>query len=179
MKAAQIYGAALALIMTGTGALAQAQAQTDAGSSKPTLPDSGTYFIINSASEEALQPAMASLGQNVLLQTFNRAGAQKWTLNRKIDPSTKKPTNRYTIRLAGESNSLYFQPHPAVDASAIISMDPSVFVLEAGEAGLLLKSVAKNGDALYTLSSPPSDTETRFGPNDGSAKFRWKCIAAD
>jgi hypothetical protein len=143
------------------------------------LPDSGTYFIVNVASEQALQPVMPSIGQNVFLQPFTRAGLQKWTINRKIDATTKKPTNRYTIKLAGETDGLNFQPHPSVDSSAIISLDTSVFVLDSSDAGILIKSVAKNGDALNTFSSPPSETETRFSPDDGSAKFRWKFIAAN
>ncbi len=144
----------------------------------PKYPDSGTYFIVNAQSEQALQPVGASAGQNVYMAEFTKGGAQKWTITRKIDPVTKKPTNRYTIRLAGDNQGLNFQPHPSVDGSAIISTDTSVFVLDPGEAGYLVKSVSKNGDALFIYPSPPSETETRFGPNDGSAKFRWKFIPA-
>jgi hypothetical protein len=143
------------------------------------LPDSGTYFIVNVASEEALQPVGASIGQNVFMSEFNKGGLQKWSIKRKFDLTTKKPTNRYTIALAGETTGLNFQPHPVADCSAIISIDPSVMVLEKGDAGLLVKSVAKNGDALYIAPSPPGPTETRFGPDDGSTKFRWKFIQAD
>lgn len=141
------------------------------------LPDSGTYFIVNAASGDALQPSMASAGQNVFLKEFNKGGLQKWTLVRKVDPATKKPTNRYNIRLAGENAGLHFQPFPAPDHTAMISTDTSVFVLDSGEGGCLVKSVASNGDALYTYPYPPMDTEARFGPSDGSAKFRWNFIA--
>lgn len=72
-----------------------------------------------------------------------------------------------------------FSAAPSVDSSAIINLDTSVFVLDSSDAGILIKSVAKNGDALNTFSSPPSETETRFSPDDGSAKFRWKFIAAN
>lgn len=145
----------------------------------PALPDTGTYFIVNSQSDEALQAGAASIGQSVFAQEFNKGGLQKWAVTRKIDPKTKKPTNRYTVRLGGEIPGLNFQPHPVTDSNAIISMDTSVFVLESGEGGYLVKSVAKNGDALCIYPSPPSYTETRFAPSDGSAKFRWKFIPAN
>lgn len=142
------------------------------------LPNSGTYFIINASSDEALQPVGPTAGQNVLLYPFNKSGMQKWEINRRIDPATKKPTNKYTIKLAGESG-LSFQPHPVADSSAIISLDPSVFVLEPGDGGLLIKSVQLNGDALYIFPYPPMNTETRFGPDDSSNKFRWKFVSAN
>lgn len=151
---------------------------TGAKAEPPSLPDSGTYFIVNAASEEALQPVQPSSGQNVILQGFSKSGLQKWTITRKIDAVSKKPTNRYTIRLAGENATLNLQPHPVQDCPAIISLDSEVFVLEPGESGFLVKSVTQNGDALCTLQSPPSDTETRFSPNDGSAKYRWNFISA-
>lgn len=143
------------------------------------LPNSGTYFITSMSSDEALQPAAASAGQNVLLFEYNKSGLQKWTIDRKLDPKTKKPTNRYTIKLAGENGELNFEPHPVADMSAILGADKSVMVLESGEAGTLIKSVAKNGDALYVYPQPPMNAEARFGPNDGSTKFRWKFTLAD
>lgn len=164
----------VALSVTGTLAIAS-QAFADA----PPLPDSGTYFIVNSASEQALQPVQPSAGQNVYLQSFNKGGMQKWTLTRKIDPASKKPTNRYNIRLAGENTTLQLQPHPVADCPAIVSTDQSTLVIESGEAGFLIKSVAQNGDALSILPAPPSDTETRFSPDDGSAKYRWSFVSAN
>lgn len=143
------------------------------------MPESGTYFITNVASGEAMQPAAASAGQNVLTYEYNQGGLQKWVLKRKIDAATKKPTNRYNIRLAGEATDLNFQPHPISDATAIISSDESVFTLEPTDSGLVVKSIARNGDALYIVPSPPMNTETHFGPNDGSTKFRWKFTATN
>ncbi len=150
------------------------------GQAEPApLPNSGTYFITNMSSDEALQPVAGSTGQNVYVYEFKKSGMQKWAIDRKLDPKTKKPTNRYTIKLAGEAADLNFEPHPATDSSAILGMDKSTFVLESGEAGILIKSVAKNGDALYIYPNPPMDTETRFGPNDDSTKFRWKFTVAE
>ncbi len=140
------------------------------------LPESGTYFIISASADQAMQPAGSSAGQSVLLYEFNQSGSQKWTVTRKIDPLTKKPTNRYTIRLAGENTDLYFQPHPVIERSAMISNGPSVFVLEAGEDGDMIKSVARNGDALFPIPNPPMNAELHFGASDGSAKFRWKFV---
>jgi len=140
------------------------------------LPASGTYFITNVGTDQALQPAASSVGQNVLLFDFSKGGSQKWTLDRKIDPKTQKPTNRYTIRLAGDNTELKLQPHPAIDKATIISIDGATFVLEPGEAGILLKK--SNGDALYALSNPPASSEACWGPDDGSAKFRWNFVPA-
>lgn len=174
MKFLQKLAVVAAMTVLSSGTVLAQQAPT-----KEPLPDSGTYFIVNVDGEQALQPAMASMGQSVFLQAFNKNGMQKWKITRKIDLTTKKPTNRYTIALAGETSGLNFQPHPSVDACAIISCDTSTFVLDSTDAGLRVKSVTKNGDALYSMASPPSDTETRFGPDDGSEKFRWKFIPAN
>ena len=145
----------------------------------PTLPNTGTYFIVNLSNEEALTTGQAGVGQYVATREFTKAGLQKWAINRKIDIKTKKPTNRYTISLAGETTGLNFQPHPVSDMQSILNNDTSVFVLAPAESGFLVKSVAKNGDALRILESPPSYTETRFAPSDGSDKFLWKFIPAD
>jgi hypothetical protein len=144
-----------------------------------TLPDSGTYFIVNPASGQALQPVGPTPGQNVLLYEFNKGGSQKWTITRKVDPITKKPTNRYTIRLAGENEGLSFQPHPVAERTAMISSGTSVFVLAPGDAGLIIKSVDRNGDALFVSPDPPGNSQAHFGPSDGSGKFSWSFIAAD
>ncbi len=142
------------------------------------LPSSGTYFIINSSSHEALQPNAASLGQSVFLVEFNKGGTQKWAIDRKIDPVTNQPTNRYSIRLAGENEGLNFAPHPSVgDAGPVLGMDKAVFTLEPSADGLILKSVEKNGDALFVFKSDTS--EAHFGANDGSAKFRWNFVRAE
>ncbi len=144
----------------------------------PSLPNTGTYFIVNLANEQALEAGQASMGQYVGTREFTKAGLQKWAIKRKIDIKTNKPTNRYTISLAGETTGLNFQPHPVSAMQSIISNDTSVFVLAPAESGFQVKSVARNGDALCILESPPSYTETRFGPSDGTDKFLWKFIPA-
>lgn len=145
----------------------------------PSLPNTGTYFIVNLANEQALEAGQASAGQYVGTREFNKAGLQKWAIKRKVDLKTNKPTNRYTIRLAGETTNLNFQPHPVSSMQSIISFDPSVFVLAPAESGFQVKSVARNGDALHILDNPPAYTETRFGPSDGTDKFLWKFIPAE
>lgn len=154
-----------------------------AGSSMPTqsvgmpLPNTGTYYIINASSHEALQPGAPSLGQTVFLYEYNQGGTQKWTLTRKIDPATNKPTNRYTIRLAGENRDLNFQPHPSIgDGAAIVGTDKATYVIEPSDQGYLLKSVQKNGDALYVAPQDGANAEPRFGPNDGSARYQWNFV---
>jgi hypothetical protein len=138
-----------------------------------SLPNTGTYFIINNSSSEALQPAGAMVGQNVLMYAADKSGMQKWLVTRNIDPKTKKPTNRYSIQLAGENGDLYLQPHDIAGAASILLQDKSTFVLEAGEDGILVKSPKRNGDAMFIFPSPPMYAEARFGPSDGSAKFMW------
>jgi hypothetical protein len=138
------------------------------------LPGSGTYFILNRSSGEALQPVAASVAQNVLMSPFDKSGSQKWTITRFLDPVTKKPTNRYNIRLAGEFQGLELQPHPSVsDHTALISIDKSVFVMQPKGDGLLLKSVAKNGDAMCIYPVPNDRAEVRFGACDDSDKYVW------
>jgi hypothetical protein len=138
-----------------------------------TLPDSGTYFIVSSSSGEALQPVGPTPGQNVLLYPYNKSGMQKWNLTRIIDPKTKQPTNRYKIRLAGETPDLNFQPHDVEDRTALISSGESIFVFQPKDEALEIKSVKRNGDALFVYPYPPMNSEAHFGPSDGSAKYQW------
>lgn len=144
-----------------------------------TLPDSGTYFITNVGSDEAIQPLGATPGQNVFMYPSSKSGMQKWVLIRKIDPITKKPTNRYTIKTAGET-TLYLQPHPSVsDHTSILLPETSTYSFKPTASGILIESVALNGDAMYAFANPPSNNEVRFGPSDGSTKFYWVFTPAD
>lgn len=137
------------------------------------LPDSGTYFIVNSAANLALEPLAASAGQNVFAQPYSKSGMQKWTINRIIDVKTKKPTNRYNIRVAGEATGLNFLPYPVADHTSMLGPDNAVYVLQPLNGALLVKSVARNGDALFTQPVPEMQTDVKFGPSDSSARFQW------
>jgi len=160
----------LALLLFNVAPAAQSQADL--------LPNSGTYFIVSADTKEALQPEGNTAGQNVFLKEFNQSGMQKWIVTRKIDPKTKKPLNRYTIRLSGENADLYLQPFPAAEHTCMISNGASNFSLAKAGDSFQLKSSAQNGDALFAFPSPPSYTEARFGPSDGSTKYSWDFIAA-
>jgi len=117
------------------------------------------------------------MGQNVFLSEYNKGGTQKWTITRRIDPVTNKPTNRYTIRLAGEASDLNFQPHPSTsDSVPVLGTDKAVFEVEPSQDGLLIKSVSQNGDAMF-VSTQSSGNEPHFGADDGSKKFRWNFIS--
>jgi hypothetical protein len=144
-----------------------------------SLPNTGTYFIVSKSSGEAIQPFGGTPGQNVLLYPFNKAGMQKWSVKRHIDPKTKQPTNRYNISLAGETPDLEFQPHDIQERTALITSGKSVMVLEPKGEEVLIKSVKRNGDALFVYPSPPGPSEAHFGPSDGSAKFLWDFIPAE
>ncbi|MBS1993820.1 MAG: hypothetical protein JSS86_06245 [Cyanobacteria bacterium SZAS LIN-2] len=150
-----------------------------ANSQADPLPNSGTYFIVSADTKEALQPNGPTAGQNVFLYEFNQGGTQKWTVTRKIDPKTKKPLNRYTIRLAGENTDLYLQPFPAPDHTCMVSNGATDYTLAPGGGSFQIKSAALNGDALYTFPSPPGNTEAHFGPADGTAKYKWDFIPAN
>lgn len=177
MKSLKIIAAFVALLLN---AFLPAYSDTNSASVNiDGLPNTGTYYIISAANNQALQPNAPTLGQNVFLFEYNRGGTQKWKINRKIDPVTHQPTNRYTIRLAGENEDLNFQPHPSVsDATAIIGLDKAVFILEPTAGGVLVKSAEKNGDAMFTFQTSPN-AELHFGPSDGSSKFRWNFVSTD
>lgn len=151
-------------------------AASAAGADPEALPGTGTYFITSVASDEALQPVGATAGQNVLLYPFERGGSQKWSVKRRVDPATNKPTNKYTISVASEED-LDFSPHPVSDRTGVVGLEKAVFVLEPADNGLFVK--VKNGDGMYVKSSPPSYAEIRFGPITEADKFRWHFIPAN
>ena len=144
-----------------------------------SLPNTGTYFIVSKSSGDAIQPGGGTPGQSVMLFPFNKGGLQKWSVTRHIDPKTKQPTNRYNIALAGETPDLDFQPHDIAERSALITPGKSVMVLEPKGEEVLVKSVKRNGDALFVYPSPPGPSEAHFGPSDDSAKFLWDFIPAN
>jgi hypothetical protein len=176
MKTIGVLPALAALLMLSCAPSAISQGASVA---VDNLPNSGTYFIVNAETKEALQPNGASAAQNVFCFEYNSSGMQKWVLKRKIDPKTKKPLNRYTIRFAGENTDLHLQPFPAADHTCMISSGASDFTMAKAGTSFVIKSAALNGDALYTYPNPPAYTEARFGPSDGSQKFQWDFIATE
>ncbi len=143
------------------------------------LPNTGTYFILNALNDEALEPLEGTPGQNVFLAEYTKSGMQKWAVTRKIDPKTKLPTNRYTIRLAGDSTKLYLAPFPAPNHTSMLDPNPSVYILQKQGDDLLIRSVDRNGDSLCCVASPPSRNEVQIQPKDETSKFQWKFIATD
>lgn len=170
MKLTGLAVAALSLLVVGTSPV---------GAQSDPLPNSGTYFITNNSNDEALQPNGTTIAQNVFTEECKKSGMQKWTIDRKIDIKTHKPTNRYTIKFAGENPNLNFQPHPISDHTAMVGDEKAVFVFEKTDNGIVVKAVSLNGDAMYSSPNPPMKTEVKFGPNDGSNKFRWTFTLAD
>ncbi len=143
------------------------------------LPNTGTYFILNALNDEALQPNGGTAGQNVFLAEYTKSGMQKWTVTRKIDPKTKQPTNRYTIRLAGDSTKLYLAPFPAPNHTSMLDPNPSVYILQPQGDDLVIRSVDRNGDSLCCVANPPGPSEVQIQPKDETSKFQWKFVAAD
>ncbi len=143
------------------------------------LPSTGTYFITNVASGEALQPNGPTAGQNVFLVPYNKSGRQKWVLTRQVDLKTHKPTDRYLVRLAGEDTTLVMQPHPVSNCNAIITPGKSLMQLKVAPEGFAIRSVDMNGDAMCAVHVEGGNTETHFKPDDGSAVFRWKLDTTD
>ncbi len=145
------------------------------------LPQTGVYFVSSLASGEALEPLGPTQGNNVFLAPYNHGGMQKWIFTRQVDPKTQKPTDRYLIRLQNEDTGLVLQPYYVPNHTSLIGTGKSLFQLKpsADGNGMILKSVKLNGDAMCAFHADDSSrTEVRFGPDDGSAKFRWKLEAA-
>ena len=157
-----------------TGAVALAD--EFATNATTVLPNTGIYFIISADSNEALQPMAPTLGQSIKLYPFDKGGSQKWVLTRKINPVTKKPTDRYTIRSTG-GDSLYFTLPPAPQMSSTVGGPAYEYTLAPGTVGLTIKQ--KNGDALYLHTDAPYNSQALFGPDDGTPKFRWNVVKVE
>ncbi len=143
------------------------------------LPNTGTYFILNALNDEALEPLGGTAGQNVFLAEYTKSGMQKWAVTRKIDPKTKKPTNRYTIRLAGDSTKLYLAPFPAPNHTSMLDPNPSTYILQPQGDDLLIRSVDRNGDSLCCVANQPARNEVQIQPKDETSKFQWKFVPAE
>ena len=142
------------------------------------LPNTGKYFIVNCGSDVAIEPLGATSGQNVFVKDFNRGGLQKFVVTRKIDPKTKLPTNKYTIKSANEADTLFLKPFPIVEHTAMIDPTVSVFTFKPAADGIVVQSVAQNGDTMYALPAQPF-AELRFGPKADDAKYRWKFVKVE
>jgi hypothetical protein len=143
------------------------------------MPNTGMYFIINALNDHALEPLGGTPGQNVFLSEYTKSGMQKWNLTRQIDPKTKQPTNRYTIRLAGDSTKLYLAPFPVSNHTSILDSSPSVFIVQPAGDDFVIRSVARNGDSLCCVANPPLRDEVQIQPQDESSRFHWKFVKTE
>lgn len=139
----------------------------------------GTYFIVSTATGQALRPVQATAAQNVQLSAFNRSGLQQWVFKRVLD-AKKRPTGRWTIHLAGPS-PLYLRPYPVPDnhtAIVVPAREASFTLVPRGE-GYEIRSHQLNGDAMQLVPSAPLPDEAYFRPSDGSAAFVWQLVRVD
>lgn len=138
---------------------------------------SGTYFIINAKTNEALTPEGPTAGQNVFLKAFKKSGLQKWYVKQ---IKTKNGIS-YTIRFDG-TDGLFLCPYPVADHTPIISTpngkEASYSIKAATENKCWhIKSLHLNGDAMQSyIYSKETPTEIRFNPIEDSNKFYWMFI---
>lgn len=137
----------------------------------------GTYFIVNSKTNEALTPNGPTAGQNVFLMPFKKSGLQKWNVKQ---IKTKNGIS-YTIGLDG-SDGLFLCPFPAGDHTPIITTpfgkEGSYTIKSASDnKGWYIKSLHLNGDAMQSfVYSKETPTEIRFNPAEAADKFYWMFI---
>lgn len=143
------------------------------------MPKTGTYFVINALNDQALEPLGGTPGQNVFLSDYTKSGMQKWTLTRMIDPKTKEPTNRYTIKLAGDSTKLYLAPFPMPNHTSILDGSSHTYIIQPAGDDFVIRSVDRNGDSLVAVANPSNRTEVQIQPKDDTAKFHWKFVATE
>jgi hypothetical protein len=143
------------------------------------LPNTGTYFIVNQACGEALQPVGVTPGQNVYVYPYDKGGRQKWSLTRQVNPKTHLPTDRYVMKLLSEGEGTNFNPHDMQERPPVLGYSPSTLQLKPVGDAYEIRSVAMNGDALCVFHVENSFTETRFKPTDNSDKFLWKFTPAE
>lgn len=142
-----------------------------AGSAQAQLAD-GVYFIVNAHNNQAITPFGATPGQNVFLNPFNKSGMQKWVVKQLIDKQTGKPNGRYTIRFSGETDGLYLAPFPAADHTSMLG-EYNEYRIIAEDDTYMIKSMARNGDALFVFQESPGMLDVRIGTDEGSEKYRW------
>ncbi|HEY9677513.1 MAG TPA: hypothetical protein V6C76_05865 [Drouetiella sp.] len=160
-------------------ALAVSFALTSKAALAGELPATGTYFIINALNDQALEPLGGTPGQNVFLREFSKSGMQKWNIVRKIDPKTKQPTNRYTIKLAGDSTQLFLAPFPMPNHTSILDSSAHTYILQPLGDNLVVRCVERNGDSLCAVTVPELATEVQIQPKDDSTKFQWKFVKTE
>ena len=139
---------------------------------------SGTYYIVNNGL--ALEPNNAMPGQNVFLKPFNKSGMQKWIVTKKVSGKTVN----YTIRLAGETDGLWFQGYPVKDHTPIIgtaagaNVSYKIVPVPDSKTAWLIKSNRYNGDVMQSfVFSSELSTEIRFNPAEPeNSKFRWEFV---
>ena len=136
---------------------------------------SGTYYIVNN--NLALTPPDAMPGQNVFLKPFNRGGLQQWIVTRS---GTGKNIS-YTLRLAGETDGLWFQPYAVKEHTPVVgsrsgNISLKIVPVPNDPAHWYIKSVRYNGDAMHSyLFSRELPMEIRFDPaEENSSKYLWQ-----
>lgn len=137
--------------------------------------ENGTYAIINVSTQDALTPVQLTAGQNVFLQNQLTSDLlQRWHI--------QFDGQYYTIRSQQES-SLFFQPFPAGDHTAIISSNDGnsnpKFILEKieenGAVYFKIKSLLLGQQALYQLTNGMYE-EARFKAFENTDLFKWQFV---
>ena len=137
-------------------------------------PQSGEYFIVNVATNQALTPVDVGVNSNTRLKVFNQSGLQKWTIKKQIING-----NIITYTIQNTSATFYLRPYfQPTNGNAIISEldDLCNYSITAEGANFIIKNNKMLGDALYVKDGGALSDEPWFAPNDNSNKFKWKFV---
>lgn len=135
----------------------------------------GTYAIINVATQKALTPVQLVTGQNVFLQDQEATNLlQRWTIN--FD-------GQYYTLSTKNNSSLYFQPFPGGDHTAIIgnndgNSNPKFILeklIEGGPEYFIIKSVLLGQNALYHFPNG-AYVEAKFMAYANTDSFKWQFV---
>lgn len=138
----------------------------------------GEYFIVNVATNDALTPVDVGVNSNTRLNDFKKSGMQKWTIKKNVVKNKKRTSVFYTIQ--NTASGYYLRPcHVPNNGSAIISTKDAMcsYSIKVDNKNFIIKNNKMGGDAMYVKKDGYQNNEPWFANDDGNENFRWKIVS--
>jgi hypothetical protein len=139
----------------------------------------GTYFIINTSENLALEPYQRQYGSltDLNLTKLDNSAIQKWVIKENINPKTKKPNGTFSIYLfVDETNAIANKyNNPRLGKIKEYPKDSFVIAYNETEKSYIIKSNAAKGDCM----GKKDGRFAKYIPNDGSQAVLWKFLKTE
>lgn len=139
----------------------------------------GTYFLLNTSENLALEPYQRQYGSltDLNLTKLDNSAIQKWVIRENLNPKTKKPNGTFSIYLfADETNAIVNKyNNPRIGKTKEYPKDSFVIEYNEPKKAYIIKSNSAKGDCM----GKKDGRFAKYIPNDGSSAVLWKLLKTE